>query len=226
MAARLESKWLGTNIASLAVSGGGAETGLQLVHLMQPRPKFIIVELNVFFRPEDDEVIDYFSGSPLAQLRRRIPPAWQFNHPVNLIFSFLQSIKKPSREARDSDSLPNRSSPSFQIALKHQLEHSAHEPDSREVQARCNALDAWMENFRKSGSEIVLSWFPMDPSIAASPYYSAWFKAFHTKFPASKCRWITFPESLGEHTTDGVHLDSSAAREAAQWLAQNLVPSR
>lgn len=222
LAGQLESQWLGPGVTSLAVAGSGPETGLRIGRLLEVPPKYAVIELNYFYRREDPEILDYFDGSPLSSLRRRVPALWQYNHPLNLLLTLQQAAKARRGGGVDLEGPESRSEEAFQFALRTRLEFGGSPPEPKEVEEAIHRLNGWISELKEHGTEVVLSWFPTDARVRSAPYYRAWREAFVSAFPPDKNRWLEFPEQLGDRTVDGEHLNKAAAREAAQWLAAKL----
>ena len=220
LSGRLDSQWLEPSVTSLAVSGSGAETGLQLTRILGTPPAEIVIELNYLFRPAEAGIVEYFDGSPLARLRRRIPAAWQYNHPLNLLLSLQKAWKARKQGGVASEIQKPRSEEIFQFAWKQRLEFGAAPPDHQAVDEACVRLGSWIKELRARGTKVSLAWFPIDPAIAETPGFRVWREAYRQAFPPDRHHWIEFPAELGLHTVDGEHLEIGAARQVAAILVE------
>jgi hypothetical protein len=201
----LQPEMLGPEFGSLALAGGSARTGLEILGRSQLRPKRVFLETNFLPKSPDPELLGYLYDQPMSALRGGIPLLRQSHQPINLLFSLLLR----NRTASEIVAIPAQ----VEIALRHHaaLYSIPAGTDSLELEEVRQRVDA----LQSRGIEVILVELPTHPTLENSIRSTALRSAVESVFPPVKWTWIRGDPKKHYTTTDGLHLVTADARDFA-----------
>ena len=209
LTARLAPEMLGPEFASLAIQGGSAQTGLEIIRRSHLPVRRAFVEANLLFLPPDAEVLDYLYSYPMGALRDRLPFLRQSGQPVNLLLSLVQKNKSSVSFAYNQEQ--------FSFAIDHWRKIWADELPPGQA-ARLEAAKTAIDALAASGVEVILVEYPHDPAVLSLPYAKSVRALVQGRFPEGQYHWLRGDPQRAYQTTDGLHLSTESAKVFAAQI--------
>lgn len=217
------------DIYNLALAGGSAFTGLELLRGANVTPHCILVELNVLYKPADHEHVRSVLSPVARVVRHYVPGARHQNQPLNMLLTAVRDLREQGRPL-PSAALANPVTPASArtaFLMERIAEHVAtHQsiPGSQ-VSDAIAQLRAFIEYFTGRGTRIVLVEMPVEPEVAATPPYREVRSAVQDMFRATGNTRDTRGAvqikrfAHGDYqTADGIHLKKPGLVRVAREL--------
>ncbi len=239
LSGRLRADLLDARTINLAFGGLSALDGLELITRADMRPRLVMIESNVLFRPASDSFLDRLLAPPMAWLRK---PLWALRdvaRPLTVGLSYAQALARrllpaprvanatagdqptagQPTTASDSESLFGRMLDLQRVAYSEPL-------PAPERTSMLEHLSAHLQDLRARGIEVRFFEMPTHPDLCELPRQrelrSELQKAFAT------VGYVRVLGCTGIESTDGVHLRSEEAvlvtaelrRLIKQWRAE------
>jgi len=201
----------GDCVYKLALAGGSSLTGLAVIATKKVKPRRVYVEINVPRNSvQEDLVAD--AGSMLLQ----VSPAFHAeNMPVNLAYYSVQRFAAKPAPAIAGDEV-FRSNLALQRAI---YEKPMAESTLQDNIAKLRGYTAQLEG---AGIEVVLFELPVHPELEQLPLARQIRAAFRSAFPDNRLLAADyFAAGLAMRTRDGVHLNSTEARQVLAMFARD-----
>lgn len=197
-------------VRNLALAGGSALTGLELIKASGHRPRCILVEIN---HPERD--IDLPTVEKATRALPRISPLFETrNAPINF---FLTQVRRFRKEPGD----PSPSERILSQMLAFHLNDNRVPLDPVLLDHQLEKLRDILKELEARGSRILFFEMPVRPEIAASPRARQVREAFDRSF---KDHRRLDPTALAKpepfRTMDGVHLTPAEASLVARRIRE------
>ncbi len=93
-------------------------------------------------------------------------------------------------------------------------------PDPARLRLRLAAVAQTLRGLLADGVAVRLVEFPLHPELAATPYETALRAELRRALPEGECTWLRPTAGFTYMTTDGLHLDTTSARQFAGVLRQ------
>ncbi len=214
LAALLSEDVLPDDWANVAVMGGSALSGLEIIERSGLKPQAVVLEMDMMMRPPDDQLLKEVYSQPMHTLRNHVPPLRLRNQPLSLLYGFI--------EKRKSRLILVRNEKSYTFGLNHFRKAFSTPMPRGLVRSRMDLLRTYLARLTKAGITVYFVRFPLDPQIAGLSQIRAVDKAAKAYFPASRYKWIAVPPDSEFVTTDGIHLDSNGIAQIASILIEKV----
>jgi hypothetical protein len=210
LAGRLQARMLPANWSNIALTGGSALTGLQLVAQSAITPRRVIIESNYLDRPSDAATLDALTDWPQPLLRHLFWFTRTAYMPLNLVFSEVEEAIQRRRAEKGTNV---ESAPANQADLTAALRPAYQSPPDF---SRLPELAALVGRLQARGIEIGFVELPVEESLANTPHLVLMRQQLRAMF-GSVC-WLRLGGGPW-HTGDGEHLLTQDAARAARELA-------
>lgn len=208
---RLPQAQLGREIVNLALAGGGARTGLDLIAASGAKPGLVLIETNLLLRPPDKAMIASQMRFPDRQLHR-VRALRAGYDPVNLLWRGMHIL------LHRSDGEAPLSAATTQQLLSFQRREKMRSPDAQALKAALSDTMRAIVLLRRRGVAVGLYEMPIDQSLTDSPFDTALRRAVEAAFPPGHFCWLRVAVPGGPRTIDGIHLAPADAAQVAHSL--------
>jgi hypothetical protein len=213
----LDRLTLPADVYNLALSGGSALTGLEIVLRSDVQPRRVVVEISdAILREPDPAFLDSLFGVVDHPLRGAIPVLQDAYQPGVLINHVAQTWATAHAVVADDHVRPEL----YEKLIAAQVKAHATAPDILTLERIVVALRRAVDALHTRGVEVVFVEPPEAPEVCASRESTAIRDAMHRSF--SDVRWLPDPDCASYQTTDGVHLDRASADRFATVLVNAL----
>jgi hypothetical protein len=220
---RLKEEYFATpRLRNLALAGGSAVTGLEIV-ANQPRfPRLVLIEANVLSREPDAALVERYSRSSDAE------PL--FFRPVRTAVAayenWLHAPLSHAQVAAALDLLRKQPPSDFDSRLyadRALLQFNTQDPTAV-AQANVNRVEQLIASIERRGSHALLFELPYSEPLEDSRTAKITREIVHAKFPAPD-RWLHIDYARSDlRWADGVHLDERSAVIVSQSI-DRVLPS-
>jgi hypothetical protein len=217
---RLKEEYFETpRLRNLALAGGSAVTGLQIVANRRQLPKLIVVETNMLPRPPDAALVKLYSSDRVQQ------PL--FFRPVRTAIAAYENwMHAPVTHAQVEASLHRLveqppSSFDNHVYVERTLRNLDEDDPASLVKANVEVIGRLIDALEHRGVRVLLMEMPYDAPIEASRYVRIMHDIVHQAFP-DPSRWIAIELDRADlRWADGGHLDERSAVIVSRYLDEN-----
>jgi hypothetical protein len=220
---------LGPAFCNLSFNGGSVLTGPELISRSEDVPSYVIIETNAITRPRDDRFGTQVTGGFSKILRHYLPGFETRFRPANLVVSKVifrginhaaLSLKTANGAAQNDTPTSNdtfRKSPIEMVRDDYSIV-----PDDETLDDIVAEIAKTVMTLQSRGVQVVFMELPIESGLSDDPEPTAIRAVLQKRFPPDRYPWI-FP-AAGEiyTTTDGIHLESSAAGRLSRMVKQRL----
>ena len=211
---RLPGDVLGAGFQSLALSGGGALTGVSIAVKSANTPRRILIEINKIDRGLDDGLIDQTFAEPLYTLRCHVAVLRAAGRPMTYFYGLLRG--RTGGQTVDTAPALNAGQ------IRDVTADTAHNDSvllPRDILANdVKKLVALVTAARARGIEPVLYEMPVEPNLTFYPRPAQIRAAVLLALPPSQICWLDMRLPGGAHTFDGEHLEAADSIALAKML--------
>jgi hypothetical protein len=219
---RLKEEYFETpRLRNLALAGGSAVTGLEIVASRRQVPKLIVVETNMLPRPPDAALVKLYASDRVRQ------PL--FFRPVRTAVAAYENwMHAPVTHAQVEASLQRllEQPPSNfdnHVYVERTLQNLEEDDPSATVKANVEVIGRLIEALEHRGVRVLLMEMPYAAPIEASRYVRITHEIVHEAFP-DPSRWIAIDLDRADlRWADGGHLDERSAVIVSRYLDQNFL---
>jgi hypothetical protein len=203
---------------NLSFDGLSIFDGLTLLLQKKQFPENVYIEMNVVFRPPNNDFTSSLSNPFLFYLRKDIPSFRSgkqplvvmgglfsdmmisiFDHLTHSVHSRLPSAKQVIPEVP----LPKKM---FDQLLAFQIESYNNVPDNKQVEEIFALLKQDITLLKQKKVKIIFFEMPVDPQLSNLPVSVTIRNEFFKYFPRDQYQYVNQPDCTQYKTTDGVHL--------------------
>ncbi|MBR0825440.1 hypothetical protein JQ596_07820 [Bradyrhizobium manausense] len=214
-----EENFLLPRVRNLALPGGSAVTGLEIVAKQTHLPKIVLIEANVLSRPADDALIARFAGSArsdtlLRPLRTAVAAYETWNHPppepAQVRASLEYLLKQPP------SGFDNR------VYVERAVKEMNAEDAAPQVSANARLIRQLVADVEQRGARAFLIEVPVAPEIESTRLIRESRAIVREVFPG-QAHWLRIDAPQAElRWADGVHLDERSALIVARAIEKAL----
>lgn len=231
--ARFSEESFGPNFYNLALKGGSALTGLELIDRKPEKPAVVFVEINMLLRDADQPVLNNAFRPVFSQLRHYVPALREKFQPANLfagkIGEKIVAIgAKPLQRVDSTVSSRNSNTnedPVFLQLLEIERTRCSQLPESTLLELRSNQLKRYIDRLAQNGVRVVLVEMPIDRRLEDLPLTTSIRDRMHALFPPGQFTWVEPDRGRRYVTTDGMHLAGDSLTSFAQKIASSVTAS-
>jgi hypothetical protein len=219
LASRFQYRTFDRCFRNLALAGQSSLTGLALLAASDIRPRVVLIETNVLHRDLDSAFLSDVEGP----LKRRVSVFQAGNRPVNLVTSYLTSLRYPNELAFVAAAESAVDPRVVELGLSLQVKQYAITIDPLTLQARLDEFRAAITRLQADGVQVILFEMPVDPALREAPRAVQIRRAMRQTFPALDY-WdlATWPGIDPIRTRDGLHLVLADALRTGKALERRL----
>jgi hypothetical protein len=215
MAARAANEELPEGFYNLAMSGGGALTGMEIVARSRSVPRMVLVEADdTLSRPADARLIDPLFQPVSFRLRSWVPVLGDAYQPVSVALRLV-------RQYMPGGGVHPLAAPPALFDEMVAVQKAAQEklPDPENVDEWLRSLAAATQRLESRGVVVAFFETPVAPLLGDSPSRRYVRTALVERFPPQHHLWLPRATADESETTDGMHLSPAAGRKFARFLA-------
>lgn len=208
MANRMEDGLLPDKYFNLALSGGSALTGLEIIKRSGRLPSKIYVEGNLIFKNKDDEMIHQLFLPFTFHLKRLVPALQEKNQPINVLVSLIKNQYIAQHKEQVKEFVNNDI---FVAQLAQSREFYLSPPTGYLNELR--ELVELVNYFELEGVSIYFFEMPIAPELANLTRSLEQRRIIKSLF---NNEWLPYPDNGEYQTTDGIHLTYASAHRFSQ----------
>lgn len=211
-------------IRSLALTGGSATTGAQLLRAFDHAPKVVLIEANVLGRPADRDLLSDVLSPARMWVVEHCRACRSRNRPLTVALTVVSHLRTKPMSDIEEDALylgSPRGGPPAPELLAVQMEASTRPPDAAALKQSLDELAPVVDWLEQKGTRVVFVDMPMHRAAVYGPYNQATLAAVAARFPESRYTWFRFRDREYD-TSDGHHMTYPEARIVAQELARRV----
>jgi hypothetical protein len=217
LTARIYNYMLPNGYYNLALGGGSIYQGLELIKQSPKKPKYILIESNLFyndFKPENEsEVFD----PVMMKLRKNIPSFREENQPANIMTSLVNAIQKTSKQKYESTDPASR-----QLLLNEKMQEYNKPLNMDTVDHNLDLLKSYVNYFQAAGVKIIFYETPIHCELLNTVRYKTGRAKILAAFPPSSYVWLPHPDCSAYTYADGHHMVFSSAYDYSKWFLSQL----
>lgn len=214
LSARLPQSALPSNWANLAVAGGSALTGLEIVASSPGVPRRVLIEINFLDRGFDPEAVNRVVGWPEPMLRQMFWFHRTAYRPMNLFVSLVAGWVKAHRVAPPIERAPSN----FERLLALQQKDFAKAPGSGLVSDIAD-MRRLIIKLQARGTRVSFFEMPTDRRLVNTRRERTLRTEIRNAFAPSSYCWLPLDHGEQWQTGDGLHL----LRQDAVLIVERLV---
>ena len=219
MAVRIPSDALPAGFYNLAMAGGGALTGLEIVARTTPAPQIVLVEADdTLFREADQTVLRSLFQPITFRLRALLPVLGDAYQPVSIANRLLRERFNLAHDGADSPLPPHVYDELF--AMQRQAQQQV--PAPQMLAAVLDRLGGAVRQAQARGVRVAFFEIPIAASLDDSPLRIAMRRALADRFSPPGYTWLLRADARDYATRDGVHLQATSARQFAAFLGREV----
>ncbi len=235
----IKARAFGPGCVNLALAGGSAVTGLELVRRSGAHPDWVLIEMNLAAGGADEELLQYVFRPGTVGLRGCLSMFQDQNQPFDFYAAVSAAASRKVRKLLDLPALGAQTvaSPkvvsagddcddvdpvlfrSFEDAL---LKAYDFEPDSALLNRSFRSIALNVQELQGRGCVCLFYETPVEPELWATKWWSITRRAAHQFFPESQFVWIHDDPAQDYRTKDGNHLTERSALRYTAYLAQQV----
>jgi hypothetical protein len=228
---------ISSSVINLGMSGGCAQTGIEVVDRKSSKPVILLIEINeTITRKVDERVIGSIYNPFLYKLRLYIPMLREEYQPVITIYPKVISLvnklinasglTKKSKEIKPVVNLDKNLTNTLinKVITSH---NTPLQDDKRTLLIQeAEYIKLRIIQLRKDGVRVVLFDIPREPRIQATIAEKQTQALMKEVFPANHFEWLPEPPPRDWKTLDGEHLVSSDAKDYVAFLKKQLLTKK
>ena len=228
--ARLEPTSLSDDFYSLAFSGGGPLTGLEIVARSPNHPKLVLIETNLLMEDISQTMLSNVYRPVFAHLRPHIPAFRERFQPANVVVGSaleratqygLAALRRVAPNSANVETGGGGSNDTFfQNLLAEQRHNMSKPPDSTKLGQRLEQLKSRVSELARAGTKVVFVEMPVDASLMELPYLATLREKMARTFPETP--FIRPVPGHTYRTDDALHLSRQDAIDYASYLRGEL----
>jgi hypothetical protein len=219
---------------NLSQVGGSALTGLELVYRRSTRPRFVLVESNVFGWPDRGLKKDMIDEVTFPGVSR-----WRCDHrilqhkyrPVDVLVSAAAQMRRSAqgRSTNDPSAAADGPAGAPETAeqrkdrldgIRIQVEEQSRPPSDAALNGQVTLVLERCRQLARAGTRCLLFEMPVDAEVSASPFATAVRARMKAALPDAEFPWLPWIDPASVRTTDGVHLAAESARRVTNDLVR------
>ncbi len=214
----LPTKYFSSQVANLGMSGGSAQTGLEIVRRKQTKPRLLLVELNdTIGRKLDNKLVNPLFHPLTSFLKLYLPMFRQEYRPTSVLIQYLENEYKQKNRMDDRQDEKQVVNSDFRLKMiKRLVENRNAELDTQQKQLileQAEFIKAQITDLQKDVVRVILFDIPGEPVVDNTIKQKQIRELIKTLFPKSSFEWLPELPSRKWVTSDGIHLVQSNARE-------------
>jgi hypothetical protein len=236
--ARIKASYVGSHVTNLALDGGCAQTGLEILLRSHRTPPIVLVELDeTLARKTDPFVIDALFGWGSEPIHRALPGTRQSYQPgaiavmlFNQLIEHIHYLRKGSKQEITASKAPPDPTAAAQdlknqmITLKvEQKSHLMRGKVLADFESEVLHIREQVDQLRSQGSRVIFFRVPGEKAVFDTPLERQDQELFHRLLPTHVYEWLPSPRSVGWQTSDGIHLNDSEAMRYGAYLRTTLI---
>lgn len=222
LATRLVDDSLPADVCNLAFGGQNVQDGLAVLAHRDDAPRWVVLETNFLFRPENRN----FQRSQLAPgflfLRRWVPALRDEYQPVGVLKGWASARSEAAHKGFPMALTPAVHDAVFDKMLALQEKDFRIPPRPTQVDSVMQRLAELIHAVEARGARIAFFEMPVDPALMDLPYATATRSGLERYFPLDRYPRIPVPDPHGFNTADALHLDEPSALSYTIYLRKEL----
>jgi hypothetical protein len=213
LSARLYNYMLPQGYYNLALAGGSIFEGLAAVKLSPKKPKYLLIETNIFYKDPDKEAMTGIFDPTMVTLRKWVPSFREANQPVNLLtpyFSKKGVADKPEKAGNNAAiaaMLINQRIKEYQVV-----------PKDESMNRNTKLLQEYIIWFEGRGVKVILYEIPMNCKLLETPRYMVPKQKITELLPPARYTWMPMADCKAYQYSDGSHMEYESAADFVKWF--------
>lgn len=217
MAACIPNDALPEGFYNLAMAGGGALTGLEIVARTSPTPQLVLVEANdTLFREADQTMLRGLFQPISFRLHALFPVLGNAYQPVSIANRVVRERLGLSRDGAE----PPLSPRVYEELFEMQRQSQQRLPEPTHLTRALDDLQRLLERLQALGVRIAFFDVPIAVGLDDSPLRTIMRRALAARFAPPRYAWLLRADARDYETRDGVHLQRASARQFAMFLSR------
>ena len=215
----LSTKYFSSQVTNLGMSGGSAQTGLEIVRRKRIKPRLLLVELNdTIGRKLDNKLVNPLFHPLTSFLKLHFPMFRQEYRPTSVLIQYLENEYKQKNKMNSvrQDEKQVVNSDFRKKMIKQLVENRNIELGTQQKQfilEQAESIKAQIADIQKEAVRVILFDIPGEPVVDNTVKQRQIREILRSLFPKNTFEWL--PESPNRQwvTSDGIHLVQSNAKE-------------
>jgi len=215
----LPTKYFSSQVANLGMSGGSAQTGLEIVRRKQTKPSLLLVELNdTIGRKLDNKLVNPLFHPLTSFLKLHLPMFRQEYRPTSVLIQYLENNYKQKNRMKvnPQDEKQVVDSDFRKKMIKQLVEDRNTELDAQQKQLiikQAEFIKDQITDIQKEAVRVILFDIPGEPVVDNTIKQKQIRELLKSTFPKTSFEWLPELPKRKWVTSDGIHLVQSNARE-------------
>jgi len=216
------------NAVNLGMSGGCAQTGLEIIKITKSRPNLVFVEISdTIDRGINREFVSYFDNQLSYFSRLYLPMLRAQYRPVSIFVSYLQKHKNSQADTLNiKDEETNKQSSLEKLIIQRIVDTNQRDLDDKEINLfnhQAQIIQNQILSLKNNGIRVILYRVPLDPSLDNTIRQQQIQKMLKSFFPENKYEWMPEFSTEDWQTYDGTHLKTESAKKYADYLKKTII---
>jgi hypothetical protein len=214
LSARLYNNLLPHGFYNLSLAGGSIYEGLAIVKENPRKPKYVLIESNLFDKEPDKEAISGIFDPFMQTLRKWIPSIREAYQPANLLTPYLGYVakEKPEKTIRDTG-ITN-------MLLRQRIKQYQVVPDNAVMDKNLQLLKKYVTDLQSAGVKVIFYEIPENCELLKTPKYLIPKQKIINVFPANQYHWMPEPDCSLYQYSDGSHMAYESAGDFVNWFVK------
>jgi len=201
---------------NLSLYGMGVFDGAGILLKRDKLPPLILIEINYFYKPENQNFKNSFDNKPMGFLKQKLPAMRDENQPLGLSYGAIRDFLNLKSAKQNTDShLDKKVFDTLLAGIRGMYLH----PDTMLINKGMFKLKKYVQTMNKMGSKVYFFEMPINSDVEMFPLSVLVRNAILKNFPQNS--FIPAPKQKFV-TMDGVHLGYSEAQAYTTYFKNSL----
>ncbi|MEQ6121910.1 hypothetical protein AAOP42_20410 [Reichenbachiella sp. MALMAid0571] len=205
--------------SNLSFSGLSIYEGLEIIHHLEQKPKYLFIEINVLLRDKDTFFLEHLFNPIKYPIKKKLSILKESQQPVSLIGEpLLYHLIRKLMPSNKSNNNPKIVDIKKELVQKMSKDYDIVPIDK--IQNQIALLKKLLTPIENHGTKVILFEMPIDQALCNTPLTIAIRQAIKNAFP--QYFFIEHPDCTEYSTSDGIHLDHDSALKFVNYFKDKI----
>jgi len=217
LSARLYNYLLPDSYYNLALAGESVFDGLNIVKQSAKKPKYVLIETNIYYKEPDKELGEGVFNPMMIQLRQWLPSFREENQPANLLGPLFTKAGRSDKSGQNMNDTAI-----VNTLLRQRIKDNQVLPDTNMLNKSILTLKNDIKELQAEGVKVILYEIPIHCKLYTTTRYIVPKRKFMAAFPATQYTWLPDADCAAYQYSDGEHMNYESSGKFVDWFVNQL----
>jgi hypothetical protein len=215
LSARIYNYLLPKDYYNISLAGGSIFEGLSMVKQNPHKPKYVLIESNIFYREPNKEAIEGIFDPYRLKLRKWLPSTREAYQPANLLTPLIGNVGKNKKtEQKPGDTAI------VGMLLKQRIKEYQEIPKQEQMDRNLALLKKYVHDLQSAGVKVIFYEIPINCALLNTPRYLIPKSIILKAFPPTEFSWMPEPDCKLYQYSDGEHMAYESSEDFVKWFVK------